>query len=165
MTQVTVSLQPVTAAAEPFLLQVYASSRADEMALVPWSEEQKQAFLTAQFNAQQQHYEKTYPDARHDIVMVEGDPAGRMFVARLATEIRIVDVVLLPNYRNRRIGSRLLNDLKHEADKLGIPLRVYVEHFNPSFPIFVHHDFIAGKQEGFHILMEWVPRSSQKQKN
>jgi len=164
MPQVTVSLQPFTAADEPFLIQVYASSRADEMALVPWSEEQKLAFLTAQFNAQQVHYQKTYPEAQHDIVLVDGDPAGRLFVARLATEIRIVDLALLPKYRNRRIGSRLLNDLKRESEKLGVPLSVYVEQFNPSLPVFVHHGFIAGKQEGFHILMEWVPRSSQKQK-
>lgn len=158
MTQVKVSLRPVTAADEPFLLQVYASTRADEMALVPWSEEQKQAFLTAQFNAQQQHYKKTYPDARHDIVLVDGDPAGRLYVAALTTEIRMVDLTLLPAYRNRGIGSRLLNDLKKEACERGIPLAIYVEHFNPSFPFFLHHGFVAGEQQGFYVLLRWAPK-------
>jgi GNAT superfamily N-acetyltransferase len=158
MTQVTVSLRPVTAADEPFLLQVYASSRADEMALVPWPEAQKQAFLTAQLNARQQHYEHTYPDARHDIVLVGADPAGSLYVAALPTEIRIVDLTLLPTYHNRGIGSRLLNDLKHEAEKRGIPLTIYVEQFNPSFPIFLHHRFVAGEPQGFYVLLSWTPK-------
>lgn len=34
-----------------FLFAVYASTRVEEMALVPWSEEQRQGFLKMQFDA------------------------------------------------------------------------------------------------------------------
>lgn len=157
MTALSVSLRPVTAADEPFLLQVYCISRADEMALVPWSEEQKQTFLTAQFGAQQQHYKKVYPDAQHDIVVVDGEPAGILYVARLANEIRIVDFVLIPAQRKRGIGRKVLRDLKSDAEQRSLPLRVYVEDLNPSLPIFIHYGFISATQDGFRSLMEWRP--------
>ena len=38
------ALRPETEADLPFLMQLYASTRAEELAAVPWSAEQKAAF-------------------------------------------------------------------------------------------------------------------------
>jgi GNAT superfamily N-acetyltransferase len=130
------------------------------MALVPWSDEQKQAFVSAQFKAQQEHYQKTYPDARHDVILLDGHAVGRLYVARLATEIRIVDVTLAPNYRNRGIGGALLKELKEQAKELHLPIRIYVETFNPSFHFFTHLGFVSGEQQGIYVLMEWSPQGN-----
>jgi hypothetical protein len=64
------------AADEAFLLGVYGSSRADEMARVPWPEQQKQAFLKMQFAAQRDHYAAFYPQAKHDVICVEDNLLG-----------------------------------------------------------------------------------------
>ena len=48
-----------------FLVEVYGSTRADEMVLVPWTSEQQQAFVRSQFAAQQYHYAQKYPPATH----------------------------------------------------------------------------------------------------
>ena len=45
-------LRPVRESDTDFLYCLYASTRADEMAMVDWSEPQKQEFLQLQFNAQ-----------------------------------------------------------------------------------------------------------------
>ena len=42
------TLRPCTDDDLPFLLEVYASTRADEMAIVPWTDEEKQAFVRMQ---------------------------------------------------------------------------------------------------------------------
>jgi GNAT superfamily N-acetyltransferase len=157
--EIAIGLRPASAADEQFLLEVYATTRSEEMALVPWSEDQKKSFVSAQFQAQQDHYQKTYPDARHDVILLDGHAVGRLYVARLETEIRIVDVTLMPNYRKRGIGSALLRDLKEQANELRLPLRIYVETFNPSFLFFTHRGFVSGEQQGIHVLMEW---SSQR---
>jgi len=157
MTNATITLRPVTAADEPFLLEVYASTRADEMALVPWSAEQKQAFVSAQFKAQQEHYQKAYPTARHEVILSAERRVGRLYVARLETEIRIVDITILPADRNRGIGTGLLESLKEEAKGLGLPLRIYVETFNPSLNLFTCLGFTSGEQQGMHVLMECSP--------
>src|SRR5947207_14155770 len=93
---------------EPFLQQLYASTRAEELAQVPWTDEQKAAFCRMQFAAQRQHYQEHYAGASFDVIELEGQPIGRLYVARWASEIRIVDIGLLPEYRGRGIGSEVL---------------------------------------------------------
>src|ERR1700755_3322650 len=106
-----VTLRPVSADDYDFLVEVYGSTRAEEMALVPWTSEQQQLFVRSQFAAQQEHYAKKYPTASHDIIMSNDRPVGRLYVARLDQEIRIIDIVLLPAERNAGIGSYLLKKL------------------------------------------------------
>ena len=154
-----IRLRPVTPDDESFLLEVYASTRADEMALLPWPDEQKQAFVLTQFSAQQQHYQKTYPDANHDIILFNDRMVGRLYVARLGTEIRIVDITIHPRDRNRGIGSNLLGRLVVEASVCGKPLRIYVESFNPSLRMFERLGFSRTDEQGIHVLMEWSPRA------
>src|SRR5207244_400037 len=49
-------LRTVNPADEVFLLSVYASSRADELAQVQWAEGQKEAFVKWQFDLQRREY-------------------------------------------------------------------------------------------------------------
>lgn len=156
-----ISLRLATAADEIFLLEVYASTRADEMALLPWSDEQKRAFVLAQFNAQQQHYQKTYPDATHDIILSHNRATGHFHVARLEEEIRIVDLGLHPRDRNRGIGSDLLRKLISEASQAGKLLTVYVESFNPALRLFERLGFSRSEEQGIHILMQQRPELDQ----
>ena len=140
-----------------FLLEVYASTRAEELALVPWTKEQQQAFVQSQFAAQQDHYATKYPTASHDIIMSNGRPVGRLYVARLDHEIRIVDITVLPAERNVGIGSYLIKQLLDEASRTGKITRIYVEEFNPSLRLFERLGFMASEQRGIHLLMQWTP--------
>ncbi len=70
----TYSLRPLIKADEAFSFAVYASTRAAEMALVDWPQEQKNAFLLMQFNAQHQHYHLHSPQARWQVIEVAGRP-------------------------------------------------------------------------------------------
>jgi RimJ/RimL family protein N-acetyltransferase len=152
-----ITIRPVGPDDHDFLLQVYASTRAAEMALVPWTSEQQQAFIRLQFAAQQAHYEKTYPAASHDIVLSNGRPVGRLYVARLDHEIRIVDITMLPAERNFGIGSYLIKQLLDEAKQTGKVTRIYVEEFNPSLRLFERLGFTRSEQHGIHVLMERIP--------
>jgi GNAT superfamily N-acetyltransferase len=151
-----ITLRPVVAADEPLVLEIYASTRAEEMAMVPWTSEQQEAFVRMQCAAQREHYEKIQPDARHDIIMLNGRPVGRLYVARTEDRIEIMDLTLLPPDRNLGVGSRLIKDLMTEASATR-PLRIYVETFNPSLRLFERLGFRAVEEEGVHRLMEWVP--------
>jgi len=155
----SVTLRPVAAADEPLLLEIYASTRAEEMAMVPWTAEQQEAFVKMQFTAQQEHYKKIEPAANHDIIMLNGRPVGRLYVARTKDRIEIMDITVLPQNRNAGIGSILVKALMGEAE-IGRPLRIYVENFNPSLRLFERLGFKAVAEEGFHLRMEWVPNSS-----
>lgn len=151
------TLRPVCADDYDFLVDVYGSTRAEELALVPWTTEQQQAFVRSQFAAQQEHYAKTYPAASHDIILSGNRPVGRLYVARLEREIRIIDITLLPAERNRGIGSYLIRHLLDEAGRSGKMTRIYVEGFSPSLRLFERLGFSRGEQHGIHLLMQCNP--------
>jgi RimJ/RimL family protein N-acetyltransferase len=152
----TISARPIQQDDATFLLELYASTRAEELALVPWTDEQRQAFLRMQFAAQQDHYRKQYPLAIHEIVMASEQPIGQLYVARLEHELRIIDFTLMPDQRNGGVGSFLLRRLLDEAALVAKVVRIYVEDFNPSLRLFERMGFKPVDKEGMHILMEWA---------
>jgi GNAT superfamily N-acetyltransferase len=153
------SLRPVADADEAFLLDVYAGTRADELALVDWDEAQKAAFVRMQFDAQHAYYREQYPDAAFDVVLLDGEAAGRLYVNHSPSEIRIVDIALLPGRRGQGIGSALLAQVQDEAARAGKPLRIHVERFNPALRWYQKLGFAPVADRGVYLLMEWRART------
>lgn len=151
-----IALRPVGPEDDDFLLAVYASTRAEEMALVPWTDQQCEAFIRSQFSAQLDHYSKKYPAANHDVILSNGRRVGRLYVARLDQEVRIVDITVLPAERNGGIGSYLIKQLLDEARRGEKVTRIYVEEFNPSLSLFQRLGFSLKEQHGIHLLLEWA---------
>lgn len=137
-----------------FLLEVYASTRADELALVPWTNEQKEAFLSFQFNAQDSSYRERFPEASYQIILQDNMPIGRLYVLREAEEIRILDITMLPPQRNSGVGTTLIRELLTEGEQTNRPVRIWVEHFNPSLRLFERLGFFKLEEDGFNCLME-----------
>jgi len=141
---------------EPFLEQVYASTRAAELAQVPWSDEQKAAFCRMQFAAQHQYYQEHYAGAAFDVIEQRGCPIGRLYVHRGEREIRIVDIALLPEQRGCGLGTRLLAGLQEEARTTDRKLSVHVEKFNPALALYQRLGFQAGADRGAYLFLEWT---------
>ena len=148
-------LRPITPEDEPFLLRLFASTRADELALTNWSEEQKAAFCRMQFNAQSAHYQKHYGDASFDIIERDGVAAGRLLVWRSGKEILIVDIALLPEHRGSGIGTKLLRELQEEARAAGKPLTIHVEKYNPALRLYERLGFQRIEEQQVYLLMRW----------
>lgn len=153
----TVALRPAVPADESFLCSVYADTRADELAPVPWTAEQKATFCAQQFAAQSAHYARHHAGATHEVVLVDGEPAGRLIVLRTAREVRIVDVALLRRFRGRGVGSRLLEPLLAAADAGGQVVSVHVEHLNPAMRLYRRLGFEPAGGTGVYVLMERAP--------
>lgn len=152
-----VGLRPATAADEPFLLGVYASTRAAELAAVPWSDADKAAFVAQQFAAQSAHYARHYTGLSRHVIRVGGADAGRLLVARWEREIRIVDIALLPEYRGGGAGTALLRGLIDEATAAGKPLTIHVERANPALGLYVRLGFTPVGDEGVYLKLARDP--------
>lgn len=152
-----VELRPATDADRPFLAAVYASTREQELAAVPFTPDQRQAFLDHQFAAQSRHYAEHYADASYDVVVVDGAPAGRLIVGRWPRELRIVDVALLPDFRGRGVGSQLLAPLLAEADARGVPTTIHVEQQNPARRLYRRLGFVPVEEVGPYHRFERPP--------
>lgn len=156
-----VSLRPVAPEDGRFLAGVYASTRAEELAPVPWTDEQKAAFLAQQFAAQTAHYAEHYTGMSSHVIVVDDAPAGRLLVARWEREIRIVDIALLPEFRGRGAGTRLLRDLMDEARAAGKRLSIHVEVSNPAMTLYRRLGFRPVDEVGVYLRMEWDPTRDQ----
>jgi ribosomal protein S18 acetylase RimI-like enzyme len=152
-----ITLRPITPDDEEFLCQVYASTREEELALTDWDPAQKAAFVQMQFAAQHRYYQENYRQTTFDVILVDGQPAGRLYVARWAKQIRIVDIALLPEYRNAKIGSTLLHELMTEAAAAGKPVSIHVERYNPALRLYTRLGFVPIGEHGVYFLMEWTP--------
>ena len=150
----TLRLRAIEESDQPFLLALFASTRPDLALLDPVTREM---LLRMQLEAQRSHYLRHYPQMEASIVEVDGQPAGRMYVACTATEIRLLDISLLPEFRRRRVGGRLLSRLQDTARDLGVPLRLHVLQGNTAQGLYQRHGFHAGEPEGLYRPMEWSP--------
>jgi GNAT superfamily N-acetyltransferase len=147
---------------ESFLYELYASTRQAEIAMVPWSAEQKQNFLRMQFEAQAKHYRAAYPTANHSIVMTGEARAGRLYADRQESQILIVDLTLLPEFRGQGIGRALVSDLQSEAASLEKVLTGHVEKWNPASDFWRHMGFLTADGDDIYHPISWsAPASGQ----
>ena len=152
---VATKFRPIVETDTPFLRALYASTRAAEMAMVPWTAEQKQAFVTMQFNAQTAHYTKHYARADFLIIEEDGVPIGRLIIDRQPHEILLIDITLAPERRGNGIGSRLLREILDEAARTKARVSIHVERFNPAMRLYERLGFQRISDYGVYHLMEW----------
>jgi ribosomal protein S18 acetylase RimI-like enzyme len=150
-------LRPVSEHDREFLVDLYGSVREPEFAHVPWDAATRRVFIEHQFSAQDAHYRQHYPGATLDVIEVDGEPAGRLYVHRGARDIRIMDVALAPAFRGRGIGTGLLRSLIAEADESARKLSIHVEMNNPARMLYERLGFRAAGEHGVYVLMERLP--------
>ena len=153
-------MRPVEEADRAFLVELYGSTRSDELDQVQWQPGAREAFVDQQFSAQDAHYRANYPGATLDVIEVDGAPAGRLYVHRGPSDIRIMDIALAPSFRGRGIGTALLRDLMAEADGSGRKLSIHVEMNNPARSLYDRLGFEPAGEHGVYVLMERPPASS-----
>ena len=132
----------------------------EELAVVPWSDQEKADFLRSQFEAQHQYYQEHFKDADFQVLLLDGEPVGRLYVDRRKDEIRLIDIALLPEYRGRGIGTRLMRELLQESGKTGKMVRIHVETFNPAQQLYRRLGFVKVEDQGVYHLMEWSPSNN-----
>jgi ribosomal protein S18 acetylase RimI-like enzyme len=144
-----------------FLERLYASTRADELERACFPLEQRAAFCRMQFNAQQHHYALYFARAVDTVLEIDGVAIGRELLARAADELFLVDIALLPEFRNRGIGSHRLRLMIEESRRLGCPIRLYAEQGSGAEALYRRHGFVITGEEGVHFMMERAADSDQ----
>jgi ribosomal protein S18 acetylase RimI-like enzyme len=140
----------------PFLARVYASTRAEELAVVRWTDEQKAAFLDMQFRAQHADYQANYPEADRLLITCGDEDIGRLYLSCGQTQYSIIDIAFLPEHRGKGFGEALLRDLMDEAAAVKKPVLIYVEKFNPAMRLYRRLGFVTEQDKGVYDLMRWT---------
>ncbi|HEX8708409.1 MAG TPA: GNAT family N-acetyltransferase [Pyrinomonadaceae bacterium] len=157
----TLSLRAVVAEDEPFLFEVYASTRNEELAAWGWDAAQQEGFLRMQFLAQGRSYGTDDEQTSHQIILLDERPAGRLVVTRTESYIRLTDIALLGPYRGSGIGTALIKELIEEADAGGLPLRLHVLKTNLGAKrLYERLGFRLSGESGMHLKLERLPRAA-----
>jgi ribosomal protein S18 acetylase RimI-like enzyme len=154
-----ITFRPIGPDDLPFLYHVYASTRLDELAPLNWTPEQTDHFLQTQFHAQHTHYQQYYTHAAFDLILLDEQAIGRLYIERTQATIHIIDIALIPEYRNRGIGGVLIADLLDEAMTTSKRVQLYVEKFNPALRLYQRLGFCELEDTGVYYFMEWSSAS------
>ena len=148
-------LRPATPADEPFLRELYRTTRIAEFSLLPLDEAQIAALCNAQFDAQAVGYRIAYPEAEHRVVWLAGKRAGRLITARDDEGIIVLDLALMPAFRRRGWGSFLVRGVQEIAAASALPLRLHVEKSNTAMAFYEGLGFVVAGDEGLRYVLRW----------
>ena len=140
-----------------FTRLLYASTRSEELAPVPWPDDAKAVFLAQQHDAQRRHYRTHYPDALWMIVEHAGQPVGRLYLERWPSQHRLIDIAMLPQARGKGFGTALLKDVIAEAFASGKSVSIHVEKANPAMSLYRLLGFEKAEDKGVYDLMLCTP--------
>lgn len=152
-----IALRPSVVADYPFLEALYASARAAEMAHTGWAAVEIAYFLKMQSQFQHQYYLSHYPNAHFDVIVWQGQDVGRLYWEWRANALGLMDIVLLPEYRNQGLGSILLQSLMRAAESRGKAIELCVEHYNPVQALYARLGFSEVRQNGSYRQLQWRP--------
>lgn len=157
----TITLRPATSEDEELLYELYRSSRASEVAAYGWDEAQQEAFLRMQFGARERQYGFQFSGSEHSIILRDGQAIGRILVMRTESEIRLVDVAILPANRNSGIGTDLIKQLIEEGSRSAKPVTLHVEITSPALRLYERLGFVRVRESGPRLFMEKSARRNE----
>lgn len=153
MATLELNLRPIEDADLAFLRELYASTRAEEMQRVPWDQATRDAFLSQQFNAQHQYYQAHYEGADFSLICHREQPIGRLYVFRGPATHNLIDISLMPQWRQCGIGTSLVAGMTRDADALGTSIRLFVEPENPARRLYERFGFRESGRRQHYLQM------------
>ena len=137
----------------PFVAQLFASTRREEVAQTGWPPDVQEAFLLQQHDAQHRHYSTQFGGAEWLIITRGGEDIGRLYLHQETAEVHVLDISLLPESRGHGLGEAILRDVLAMARGLGKGVMIYVEQTNRARHLYDRLGFEAVERQGIYDLM------------
>lgn len=146
---------------EAFLKALYTSTREEDAAMWGLPEEQASALVDMQYRAQKMQYDAQYPDAKHEIILLDEVPVGRAMATRNETEVHAIDLAIRPEYRSRGIGSMILKNWAREAEETSRAFTFSVAKSNfKAISLYQRLGFVFTGETVSHYYVEGKPRQA-----
>ncbi len=140
-----------------FLLELYASASQDELDTIGWNLASQRTFVIMQAQTREWDLLRRHPHLDRLTICVDDVPVGRMLVDISETVVHLVDVCLLPAWRGRGIGTRLVQDMLEEAVIAQLPVKVRVPKDSRVAAACERVNFTDPLDCGTEWLLTWTP--------
>lgn len=155
----SVTLAEETAADEAFLLHLFISVRGPEFLEAGLAPDQVKALLKDQLRIRTAYYLENLPNLASQIIVLGEERIGQLLIARPNHAVHLTDISLLPEYRNRGIGTFILGRVCNDADRNGEPVDLMVEQRSPAISLYERLGFETIATQGIHHKMVRQPKT------
>ncbi|MGB7976161.1 MAG: GNAT family N-acetyltransferase [Roseiarcus sp.] len=140
-----------------FLFALFAATRSPEMEVMPIDAKAKDFLLRAQYRSMTETYRREYPNARWEVVEIEGEPAGLLVTDVGSACVTYVDIAILPHVQRRGLARRVMLKALEEPRLLGLPARVSVLMHNvASLRLCERVGFVRAEESPPFVRLEWT---------
>jgi ribosomal protein S18 acetylase RimI-like enzyme len=148
-------LRLVETSDEPFLFELYESTRGQMFALAALEPGQREMLVRMQFEAQRRGYRQQHPNSREFIVMAGGERVGRLWLEESEEAARVVDITVAPARQGNGLGTAVMEDVIERARRAGRPVRLSVDKMNGrAYELYRRLGFEACGDTGLNIEMK-----------
>lgn len=148
-----IELRPATVADEPFLRELYYSTRRDEVAGWGWDEAMREAFLAQQYAARRFGEAALGARLEQRIILGDGRPLGAIAIVAHHHSTELHDIALLPHYRGQGIGTALIRAELEAAAAAGRSIFLHALSGGPALRLYLRLGFQPVEDDGIYTLM------------
>lgn len=151
----SIALRPVGPNDQFFLDALYASSR-DDLRHMDADAGFVEQLIRMQQRIQMMGFQQHYPDARHWIVLKHAKEIGRLLVDVNSTDVRLVDIVILPEAQRGGVGTALLRAVQRFAQDGGLGMSLAVLKSNTvARNLYARSGFVVHSSDALFEHMLW----------
>ena len=154
----TLRTRAETAADTAFLTSLHASVKAAEFATIPVGEPLRQQLLAMQFRAMTISYRSAFPQGRFEVITLNDVPIGQLITDSGTDRFHVVYIALLPEWRQRRIATRLMTRVLEAPRGRGVSCEATVALDNAaSQRLWSRLGFTERARDSANLRLEWRP--------
>ena len=156
-------LRACTEADDAFVYDVFCTTWESEVAALP-NQNLAQHVLRIQHIAQERRFASRYPGLQRYIVVRDGQSAGRLYVHESDSLLEVVDLTLMPSFRDHGIGTRIFHELFEHATREGQTISLRVERRNErATMLYSQLGFDLVSVDDLDNHFEWAPATAVKE--
>lgn len=139
---------------EEFLLSLYASTREDELIMNSMTQKEKKIFIKQQFTLRQKEYKEKFTDAKFLIIKRKKQNIGRV-VYNFKDKVHLIDIAFVKKSRSSGFGTKIINSLISNANKLNKTFKLSVCMDNPrALQLYHRLGLEIVNTQGYYYFME-----------
>jgi ribosomal protein S18 acetylase RimI-like enzyme len=151
-------LRPARTDDQEFFYRLFCSVHSEKLQLVSLNLEEKNRLIELMYEGFTRHYRTLAPASDDRVVLLNNESIGRMILLQMSKEIWLADLAILPEYRQRGIGSALIGQLQAESMMSKRPVRLQVPQFDRALRLYQRLGFYEVDKVGPYLHLEWSSR-------